>query len=182
MHRATNIAITPLKHRLRVFLILLATCSSDIYAIDPVQKTAAKKSPYVATNKDVLAFTKQAVGTKVGRGECWDLAQQALDFSGSIWRKPHQFGFPLKKGEEILPGDIIQFASTRFEWSKGNGSAWKQLGYPNHTSIIYGVKNTQLQLAHQNVNGVRKVFLEILDLKHIVSGSYKIYRPYKRSR
>lgn len=173
---------SPGRHWLGLILGLLISYPVSSAAIDPVKKSAGKKSPYVATNKDVLAFTKQAIGTKVGRGECWDLAQQALDYSGSIWRKPHQFGFPLKKGEEVLPGDIIQFQSTRFEWKNGNRSSWKQLGAPNHTSIIYAVKGSQIQLAHQNVNGVRKVFLEVLDLKHIVSGSYKIYRPYKKGR
>ena len=174
--------INPILHCLCLALGLLFACPTNTYAADPIKKTSSKKSPYAATNKDILAFTKQAIGSKVGRGECWDLAKQALDFSGSIWRKPHQFGFPLKKAEEVLAGDIIQFESVRFEWSSGNRSGWKQLGNPNHTSIIYAVKGTQIQLAHQNVNGVRKVFLEVLDLKHVVSGTYKIYRPYKKSR
>ncbi len=152
---------------------------TNSFAIDSIKKKAA--SPYVATNKDILTYTKQAIGTKVGRGECWDLAQQALDFSDSLWRRPHQFGFPLKKGEAVLAGDIIQFQSTRFEWTKGNQSGWKQLGFPNHTSIVYAVKGSQIQLAHQNVNGVKKVVLEVIDLKHIVSGTYQIYRPYKKS-
>jgi len=118
----------------------------------------------------------------VGRGECWDLAQQALDYSGSTWKKPYQFGFLLKKGGTILPGDIIQFHLVRFEWKKGNRSGWKQLGAPEHTSIVYSVKGSEIQLAHQNVNGVRKVFLDSIDLNHIISGSYEIFRPYKSSR
>lgn len=182
MQPSTQNSFSPGYYKIGFVLGLLFACLASTYAADPIKKPALKKSPYVATNKEVLAFTKLSIGTKIGRGECWDLAQQALDYSGSIWHKPYQFGFPLKKGEEILPGDIIQFETTRFEWSNGNRSSWKQLGYPNHTSIIYAVKGSQVQLAHQNVGGVRKVFLDLLDLKHIVSGSYKIYRPYKKSR
>ncbi len=158
----------------------LSTFPGIGFASDTSQKTTPTKSPFIATNKDVLTFTKQAIGTRVGRGECWDLAQQALNFSGSIWRKPHHFGFPLKKGEPILPGDIIQFDSLRLEWKRGNQTGWKQLGFPQHTSIIYAVKDSQIQLAHQNINGVKKVVLELIDLKHIISGSYKIFRPYKK--
>lgn len=161
-------------------LLLLSLIQTNAISADPARKSTPSQSPYVATNNHILAFTKQSIGTTVGRGECWDLAQKALDYSGSIWKKPFQFGFPLKKGETLLPGDIIQFQSTRFEWKKGNQSGWKQLGAPNHTSIVYAVKGTQIQLAHQNVNGERKVFLDLIDLKNIVSGSYKIYRPYKR--
>jgi len=179
--RRPTINLISTKHQCGVALLwLLSAITVNTFAADPARKTSASKSPFVATNKHILAFTKQAIGTTVGRGECWDLAQKALDYSGSIWKKPFQFGFPLKKGDAPLPGDIIQFQSTRFEWQKGNRSGWKQLGAPNHTSIVYAVKGSNIQLAHQNVNGVRKVFLDSIDLNHIVSGSYKIFRPYKK--
>ena len=165
-----------------LWLLLVLSFSANIFAADPDQKTTASKSRLVATNKAVLVFTKKVIGTTVGRGECWDLAQQALDYSGSIWKKPYQFGFPLKKGARILPGDIIQFHSLRLEWKKGNRSGWKQLGAPEHTSIVYAVNGSEIQLAHQNVNGVRKVFLDSINLNNIVSGSYEIFRPYKNSR
>lgn len=163
-------------------LWLVMASSVNTRAADPAQNPKPSQSRYVATNKEVLAFTKTSIGTTVGRGECWDLAQQALDYSGSIWSKPHQFGFALGKGEPILAGDIIQFQSARFEWKEGYRSGWKQLGSPGHTSIVYAVNGSQLQLAHQNVNGVRKVFLDSIDLTHIVSGSYQIFRPYKGKR
>jgi len=182
MKRYKKKNITTRGHWICAALCLSSAISITAFAADPAQKTKQKKSPYIATNKDVIVYTKQAIGTKVGRGECWDLAQQALKFSGSIWKTPYQFGFLLKKGEQLLPGDIIQFSSVRFEWTKGNRSGWKQLGAPEHTSIIYAVKDSQLQLAHQNVNGVRKVFLDTINLKNIVSGTYKIYRPYKKVR
>ncbi|MCF6312941.1 MAG: hypothetical protein L3J39_10870 [Verrucomicrobiales bacterium] len=165
-------------------IYISALCSLLVctHAAEPIKKNSTGQAPYVATNKDILIYTKQTIGTTVGRGECWDLAQQALDFSHSIWQKPHRFGFPLKKNAPILAGDIIQFQSARFEWVKGNSSGWKQLGAPNHTAIIYAVKGKQLQLAHQNVNGVRKVLLEVIDLKNLVSGTYQIYRPYKKAK
>jgi len=156
--------------------------SINALAADPAQNSKKNQASIVATNQAVLAFTKTAIGTTVGRGECWDLAQQALDYSGSVWSKPHQFGFPLSKSDAILAGDIIQFQSARFEWKNGNRSGWKQLGSPGHTSIVYAVQGSRLQLAHQNVNGVRKVFLDSIDLTHIVSGSYQIFRPYKGKR
>lgn len=179
--RTSKTAADLLSQRRRAWALLCIglAISTNTLAADPAQNSTKSQTRFVATNQAVLAFTKTAIGTTVGRGECWDLAQQALDYSGSIWSKPHQFGFPLKKGDPILAGDIIQFQSARFEWKKGYRSGWKQLGFPGHTSIVYAVKGSQLQLAHQNVNGVRKVFLDSVDLNHIVSGSYQIFRPYK---
>lgn len=160
-------------------LWLVMAVPASALAADSAQNPKHSQARFAATNQEVLAFTKTAIGTTVGRGECWDLAQQALDYSGSIWNKPHQFGFVLGKGDPILAGDIIQFQSARFEWKTGYRSGWKQLGSPAHTAIVYAVNGSQLQLAHQNVNGVRKVFLDSVDLNHIVSGSYQIFRPYK---
>jgi hypothetical protein len=65
-------------------------------------------------NDKVLAFVNARMGQTVGRGECWDVAQEALDSNGADWTRPTQFGIELNPAEDaILPGDIIQFKSVK---------------------------------------------------------------------
>ena len=59
-------------------------------------------------NQRVIAFVKDHVGKRVGTGECWDLAAQALAKAGATWDGAYGFGKrvdPLK--ECVHPGDIM---------------------------------------------------------------------------
>jgi len=128
----------------------------------------------------VLSYVKSVMGTTVGSGECWDLAQEALDGCGADWNRPRAFGTlldPVK--DEIRPGDIIQFRSVKLvEKLPNGGTRWQVLGMPDHTAIIVevlGIKN--FRLAHQNIGGKRFVITTEVNLNQATSGTYSIYRP-----
>ena len=61
-------------------------------------------------NSKVIEFINKAMGTTVGRGECWDVAQKALDMTLADWIRPTSFGQPVNPDTtEVKVGDIIQF-------------------------------------------------------------------------
>ena len=60
-------------------------------------------------NQRVVAFVREHVGRRVGRGECWDLAAQALDAAGAKWDGDYAFGRKLDpERETVLPGGSVQ--------------------------------------------------------------------------
>ena len=131
-------------------------------------------------NDMVLAYVGTVTGKTVGGGECWDLAQEALDSNGADWVRPFNFGKPLDpEDDRIAPGDIIQFRSVRLKSSlPGGGSLLQNIGEPDHTAIIIGVEGkNKYELAHQNSGGKRYVITSVVDLNSMTSGSYRIYRP-----
>lgn len=131
-------------------------------------------------NKQIIAFVKTTLHKKVGKGECWDLAAQALNKTGASWDKNYVFGKEIAtSGECIYPGDIIQFEGVEVEYEK-KGTFYKE-DMEHHTAIIYEVKDKgSFILAEQNtaIHG-RKVGLSPLELKNIRKGKYKIFRPVK---
>jgi hypothetical protein len=135
---------------------------------------------HLELNAKVLAFAAGAMGTTVGSGECWDLAQQALDANMADWTRPTTFGLPLNpEKDEIKAGDIIQFRSVKItEHLPGRVTRWETLGAPDHTAIIYTVLGKKrYTLAHQNVGGKRSVLTSDINLANITGGKYWIYRP-----
>lgn len=134
----------------------------------------------VELNGKIVAFVDQAAGSKVGRGECWDLAQEALDTNLADWSRPVTFGRLLDpESDEIKAGDIIQFRALKItEHLPGNVTRQESLGNPDHTAVIYKVLGKKhYTLAHQNVAGKRRVVKTDIDLAQVVSGRYWIYRP-----
>ena len=195
-------------HNKKVFFSLKALKGSDTRYLDGIVKLTGKnkksytvsykmseesdtkKSSKNTLNSEILKYAISMKGKKVDRGECWDLAAVPLKKYGAKWDGLLDFGELIaegsgkkhytNKGEEIAPGDIIQFKSVTIEWKKGNSWGTKTLGYPDHTAIIYKVKDRKnITLLHQNVDGKRYVVEEDIDLGEITKGSYKIYRPYK---
>jgi hypothetical protein len=131
-------------------------------------------------NKQIIVFVKNALSKKIGRGECWDLAAQALNKVGATWDKNYVFGREVDiKKDCIYPGDVIQFEGIEIEYEK-KGILYKE-ELEHHTAIIYKVKDkTNFVVAEQNTSTLgKKVGLSALELKSILKGSYKIYRPYK---
>jgi len=152
----------------------------------------------------VLAFATAQMNRRVGvRGECWDLAENALTTSGLA-----------RPGDELYvwgtliplssagPGDIIQF--DRFEniieisSTDGSSSSEDLETGPNHTAIIKTIgRNAAATVYHQNFEAnVRRVTQWVFYLTgsteetrigqniqtQVVSirGSYIIYRPNRR--
>src|SRR4051812_49312904 len=61
-------------------------------------------------NKKIIDFVNSKMNKTVGRGECWDLAAQALNTTGASWDKNFGFGKEIHlKKDCIYPGDIMQF-------------------------------------------------------------------------
>lgn len=131
-------------------------------------------------NYEVLAFVAGVMGRSVGSGECWDLAQQALDMNLAEWSRPTSFGRPLNpEKDEIRAGDIIQFRSVKItEHLPGGVTRRETLGTPDHTAIIYKVLGKKrYTLAHQNIGGKRSVMTSDINLAKVTGGKYRIYRP-----
>jgi hypothetical protein len=131
-------------------------------------------------NKQIIDFVKTKIKTKVGTGECWDLASEALKSVNATWNMKYKFGSEIDyKKETVFPGDIIQFEGVVLNYEINGKKYIEKMSH--HTAIIFEVKDkTNFTLAHQN-NGYsgRKVGLSPLDLSTLTKGKFKIYRPEK---
>jgi hypothetical protein len=125
-------------------------------------------------NKKIVAFCDKNMGKKVGKGECWDLAADALNEVAAQWTSPYEFGKIIDNKKDIVfPGDIIQFEGVKLVYPD---KSWKS--FPKHTAIIYKVINKgEYTIAEQNSNGKRFVVLSDINLNYLEKGKYQIYRP-----
>ena len=131
-------------------------------------------------NKKVLEYVETVLGTKVDRGECWDLAANALDYANADWDGMYKFGEEYDTKEtKILPGDIIQFKNVIAEYSVGDAIYTEK--FMHHTAIVYNVyENNLLEIAHQNT-GLKDNRVVITDFNPdwIKSGNITYFRPRK---
>jgi hypothetical protein len=142
---------------------------------DPELELGARIAAYLLDQRD----------RSIGRGECWDAAQSALDLHGAYWQRTFDYGQPLQpEQEELEPGDILQFRHLRLESRETDAGGRTRvrryhLGDPDHTSIVIEVLAPgRYRVAHQNVNGVRRILVEELDLTmRRIGGSFRAYRP-----
>lgn len=125
-------------------------------------------------NSEIIAYVKTVIGKKVDRGECWDLANQALTRANAAWTFPTQFGKEVKPLiDTIYPGDLIQF--TKVKMKSKTGETWT---FPQHTAIVYEViKPGHYKIAQQNIDGKKKVQVDELVYQDKVSGKLEFYRP-----
>ncbi|MDI1354842.1 MAG: hypothetical protein PSX36_07985 [bacterium] len=160
------------KWHLYFFLLPFILLNSSFYAPLP------ECGPIPDLNKKVVAFVKTQISKKVGRGECWDLASEALNTVGATWDHQFSFGKELKKSEEcIFPGDIIQFEGVELNYRRGNRIFHEDLAH--HTAIIYEVNSKgNYVLAQQNTDSHgRKVGLDPFEIQSVSKGIVKIFRP-----
>lgn len=122
--------------------------------------------------REVLNYAADNIGRKIGRGECWDLADQALRAAGAEPPRGYTFGTPVPL-EEIQPGDILQFTSARFD----EPGYWTIMGMPNHTAVVHAVGDTRAFILQQNFDGKRYVTTYDLNLNNLTSGSIEAFRP-----
>lgn len=135
--------------------------------------SGAKAQTPATVSQKIIAYCDANKGKKVGKGECWDLAKEALNASGATWTPPYDFGKVLTKKEPAQAGDIIQFEKVKIESPDGS---WKEL--PHHTAVVYKVLSSgKFMMAEQNANGKRFVIFSEIDLNHITKGKYTVYRP-----
>lgn len=135
------------------------------------------KDELPAVNAKVIEYVNSVMGKQVGRGECWDLAAEALDYAEAKWDAPYGFGKKYNyKTVQIVPGDIIQLSNVTMEKkTEKELMRWKML---KHTAVVYEVKpQGEIVVAEQNVDGVRKVMTNTWSLSHVKTGTMDFYRP-----
>jgi signal peptidase I len=139
-------------------------------------RTSAREN-LPALNKKILEYVDSVIGQQVDRGECWDLAYQALTRINAEWDGKYKYGRELKRKEKIEPGDVIQFKDVKVRYQVGNTVYSETMAH--HTAIVYRVlENDILELAHQNTGFSGKtVGLSKLNLNTIIAGRLYIYRP-----
>ena len=131
-------------------------------------------------NQQIIEFVNSNMNKKVGKGECWDLANEALTLVQAKWDGNLRFGRKLDyKKECVYPGDIIQFEKVKVKYTE-NKITYEEV-MPHHTAIIYEVKgNGEYVLAHQNTAYTgRKVGTSSLNLMNVTGGKINIYRAEK---
>jgi hypothetical protein len=131
-------------------------------------------------NQKVIDYVETTIGDQVNRGECWDLAYEALERHNAVWDKQYKYGKLYNpKKETVYPGDFIQFKDVEVQYRKGNTIFTETMAH--HTAVVFRVidqKNKVFELAHQNTNfSGRKVGLSELDLRNITRGKLMFYRP-----
>lgn len=131
-----------------------------------------------AVNQRIVAFVHDREGQMVGRGECWDLAAEALNASGAKWDGRYGFGKVVDwRKEEVLPGDIVQFENVEVEHRAAD--VIRRERYSVHTAVVMDVHGRgDYTMAHQNVVPVgRKVGLSGLRMADVRSGKLLFHRP-----
>lgn len=153
-------------------------------------------------NSKVLQFAKSKLGKKVGSGECFDLADQALQKAGAktasdygkvtatadyVWGKRVDLS-------QVRPGDIIQFRNYKMK-VKTTTDEWiseEEQTRPHHTAVVEAVgSDGLLTILEQNVGtggGRRTVQSNELYFRSSkssgrsvdVSGKVWFYRPQKK--
>lgn len=131
-------------------------------------------------NQKIVDYVTTTIGTQVNRGECWDLASEALNRHDAEWDLKFRYGREINpKKEVVLPGDLIQFSKVVLKYSDGNMHITETMG--QHTAIVYRVIDQEkkiFELAHQNTDfSGRKVGLSEFNLNHVAKGKLWFYRP-----
>lgn len=139
------------------------------------------------------------MGTQVGNGECWTLANDGLAAIATGCSSRNQVPCMTSQSyvhgaliyEKITPrssepsggivaagvarGDIIQFWKARFEAK--DGRSWKSAGAPDHTAVITSVeKSGVVGVVEQNTGGVKRVKRGSYDVEELVEGEVRVFR------
>jgi hypothetical protein len=118
-------------------------------------------------NQKVLVWARGQMKKRVGRGECWDLADHALRHAGARSSTTRGSNDDYVWGEEIpisaaLPGDILQFrdhvvmttTTVKTTWANGSITSPPEAvpaNRPHHTAIVVAVAPGLLTILEQHV-------------------------------
>lgn len=139
---------------------------------------SAQQDTLPIVNRRIVAFVREHMGQPVGRGECWDLAAQALIAAGAKWDGNYGFGRKVDpEREPVLPGDIVQFERVEFRWEEGRDV--HTIRMPHHTAVVLEVKATGTYvIAQQNTQETgRKTGTGELLLSRRSKGRIGFFRP-----
>lgn len=127
----------------------------------------------------VARYAEDHMGSKVGRGECWDLAQAALNAAGAQWDGAYGFGEVID-AEAVQRGDIFQFDRVLVEHRTERSVAQETFG--PHTAIVLEVLAPgRFLLAHQNFGPEgRTVSRYELIMADVKRGTITFHRPVGR--
>jgi len=131
-----------------------------------------------AINQRIIDFVHDHEGKKVGRGECWDLAAEALNEAGAKWNGFYEFGTLVDwERYEVFPGDVVQFSNVEIEHRAGNSISHERYG--QHTAIIIAVHGRgDFLIAQQNMQPMgKKVGTSALRMADVRAGKLTFYRP-----
>lgn len=141
------------------FLILIGTIVFSSFQTVPV---AGK----------IMEFCKSNMGKKVDRGECWDLANAALNYAGADWTPPLNFGDKIDhKKVALKPADILQFTNVKIMFPN------RSMSFPKHTAIVSKAKGTEVLVYQQNMNNKCYVDTMTINLDNVKNGKIEAYRP-----
>lgn len=147
---------------MKIKLILVAFVFATTALVSQTQAVAGK----------ILEFSMKNLGKKIDRGECWDLANAALNYANADWEAPFKFGDKQNYEKDGLkPADILQFTNIKMKMPNGG------MSFPKHTAIVYKAKGNQVTLIQQNFNNKRFVDTLTISLDYIKSGKIEAYRP-----
>ena len=135
----------------------------------------------------VVDFGTTHLGMKVGRGECWDLPSEALEYAGA--QPPPQanlyrWGTLIPNLRDAQPGDILQFDHVKIkrQWTLPDGRpAWEELNFAVRHSAIVEKVDGELWFTTLNahINGSHNVQELRMNLspENIKHGKIFLYRP-----
>ena len=143
------------------------------------------------------------MGSQVGDGECWTLANNALKavaakleprgqepcmasqsfvhgyliYSNILASSnPESLGRVVDAG--VARGDVIQLYKAHFKYP--GGEAWA--GDPDHTAVITGIEpNGVLHVVEQNVGGKKRVQVGKYNMSQMVKGEVRVFRAVGES-
>lgn len=161
-----------MKQPVRTFI----TSLTFILLIGPMVFAQGKELPVL--NQRIVDFVHDHEGKKVGRGECWDLAAEALNSAGAKWNGFYDFGSIVDwKKDAVLPGDILQLENVEVERREGNSISREHYG--QHTAIVVAVHGRgDYEIAQQNMRPMgKKVGTSALRMADVRSGKLTFHRP-----
>lgn len=155
---------------------LLAVATAFFMMGNHVVHSKGKGQDSKSLNEKVLGFARSKLGKKVGDGQCWALADQALKYAGAQrpgtnGLKSNQFGNPVPL-DKVIPGDVLQFMNIKIA---APNAFWS---FPVHTAIVNKKQGSRIELIHQNYNGTQKVGRQWIDLSfRRPGGTLTAFRP-----
>lgn len=132
--------------------------------------TPAANTP--PANRRMITWIEQQMGKKIGRGECTDLATEALKQVGATVLGGYVWGKELPAGTTPLPGDVIQLEDAQI----GTRTT------VHHTVVVWEVLGPRhVRVLHQNWAGGkeegRKVGPGAYDFTRLKDGEVHMFRP-----
>ncbi|MEO8591489.1 MAG: hypothetical protein ABI432_19060 [Flavobacteriales bacterium] len=167
-----------MERMIHIFLLCALTTAFTALPTHPIAPGMAEQDNVPALNQRVVDFVKGKMGKKVGAGECWDLAAEALNTAGARWDGLYGFGEVVDwKKAEVFAGDIVQFENVEVE--RREGDMVRRERYGHHTAVILEVREKGVYtIGQQNMQGLgRKVGLGELAMSDVRGGKIVFYRP-----